>query len=70
MGWLNTFLDGKKTLIAGIAGLLTTIGAFLTSLGDGFQFSDLQTLGVGLVASLGLLGLGGKLQKLLDVVKK
>lgn len=71
MGYISRWLDGKKTLLSGIGAILVTVGTFLTTgLSDGFQWSDLNALGAGLVAGLGLLGLGGKLQKLIDAIKK
>ena len=68
---MNKFLDGNKTKLAGLGAILTAVGYFLTeSLKDGFQISDITTLLAGVAAGLAVLGLGGKLQKLIDAIKK
>lgn len=68
---MNKFLDGYKTSLAGIGGILTAVGYFLTEgLKDGFQFSDIATLLAAVAASLAVLGIGGKLQKLIEAIKK
>lgn len=67
---MNQWLEGKKTLLASIAGFLTTAGTFILSLQDGFQIADLQILGVGIFASLGVLGVGGKLQKIVEALNE
>ena len=68
---MEKFLDGQKTKIAGLGAILVSVGNFLTTgLADGFQFSDLTTLLTGVVAGLAVLGLGGKLNKLIDTLKK
>jgi hypothetical protein len=68
---MNKFLDGNKTKLAGLGAILTAIGYFLTeSLKDGFQISDLTTLATGIIAGLTVLGLGGKLNKLIEALKK
>jgi len=67
-GAINKWLDGKKNLIGGIAGLCTTAGLFLNSLQDGFQLTDLKVLGIGFAASMVALGLGGKLQKVIEAL--
>lgn len=65
---MNKWLDGHKTKLAGVGGILTALGYFLTtSLADGFQFSDLVTLFGGISAALAVLGLGGKLNKLMEI---
>lgn len=71
LGPINKALDGKKTLLGGIGGILTVLGYFLTTgLADGLQIADIVKLGAGLSAGLAVLGFGGKLQKLIDAVKK
>ena len=68
---MNHFLNGQKTKIAGLGTILTAIGYFLTeSLKDGFQISDLTVLATGVLAGLTVLGIGGKLNKLIDALKK
>ena len=68
---MNKFLDGQKTKLAGLGTILTAVGYFLTeSLKDGFQIGDLTTLVGGLAAGLAVLGLGCKIQKLIDALKK
>ena len=68
---MNNFLNGQKTKIAGLGTILTAIGYFLTeSLKDGFQISDLTVLATGVLAGLTVLGIGGKLNKLIDALKK
>lgn len=68
---MNKFLDGHKTKLAGLGTILTAVGYFLTeSLKDGFQIADLTTLLGGIAAGLAVLGLGGKLQKLIEALKK
>ena len=68
---MNKFLDGYKTSLAGVGGILTAVGFFLTEgLKDGLQVGDITTLLAGIVAALAVLGLGGKLQKLIEALKK
>lgn len=67
-GAINKWLDGKKSLIGGIASGLTTVGAFFLSLQDGFQTADLVSLGSGVAATMAILGLGGKAQKIIDAL--
>lgn len=67
---MNTWLDGKKTLIAGIAAALTAIGTAIGTFSDGFQVADLQVWGIALTAVMAIFGFGGKLQKLIDALKK
>ena len=68
---MNKFLDGYKTSLAGIGTILTAVGFFLTeSLKDGFQISDITVLLTGIMAGLAILGFGGKLQKLIEALKK
>lgn len=65
---INKWLDGKRTIIAGVAGL----GAFLTvvanQLADGFQTTDLQPILIAFSAAMTIFGFGGKLQKLIEAV--
>ena len=68
---MNKFLDGYKSSLAGIGTILTAIGYFLTEgLKDGFQIADITTLAAGVLAGLAILGIGGKLQKLIEALKK
>lgn len=63
---MKDWLEGKKTLIGGIAALLTGIAAFLNSIVlDGFQFADLQILGGAIAAFMVVIGLGSKLERLI-----
>ena len=66
---MNTFLDGKKTLIGGIGVILTAIGGLCAAIAaHGFNLADalvaLKLAAGGIIA----LGLGGKIQKVLDAL--
>ena len=67
---INKWLDGKKTIIAGFG----AVGAFLVvlagALQDGIQTSDLQPVLISFATAMAIFGFGGKLQKLIDVLKK
>ena len=66
---MNTWLDGKKTLFGGIGIILSAVGYFLsTSLSDGLQINDVLTLLTGVAGGLAVLGLGGKLQKVINAL--
>ena len=67
---MNEWLDGKKTWIAGIAAALTGLGTAVGTLQDGFQMADLQVWGTAITAVMVIFGFGGKLQKLIDALKK
>lgn len=67
---MNEWLNGKKTIIAGIAAALTGLGTAVGTLQDGFQMADLQVWGIALTAVMAIFGFGGKLQKLIDALKK
>ena len=68
---MNTFLNGHKTKIAGLGAILSAVGFFLTEgLKDGLQINDLTLLLAGVSAGLTVLGLGGKINKLIDAIKK
>jgi hypothetical protein len=66
---INKWLDGKKTLLGGVA----AFGVFLTvvanQLQDGIQMADAQPILIAASAVLLAFGLGGKLQKLIDALK-
>jgi hypothetical protein len=65
---MNNWLNGKKTLIAGISAALTGLGTAIGTLQDGFQMADLQVWGIALSAVMAIFGFGGKLQKLIDAI--
>ncbi len=66
---INKFLDGKKTLLAGIAGFGVFLTSITTQLSDGFQASDIQPILVAFMVFMAIFGIGGKLQKLIDATK-
>lgn len=66
---MNKWLEGKKTLIAGISAALTALATAISTLQDGFQLGDLQVWGVAITVVMGIFGFGGKLQKLIDATK-
>ena len=70
MGDINKMLDGKKTLIAGIAALLTALGTAVGTLQDGFQVSDLQVWGIAFAGVMAIFGFGGKLQKIIEALNE
>lgn len=62
---INKWLDGKKTILGGLAALLTGIGSFITDITtNGFQMGDLTILGAAISAAMLAWGLGNKLNKL------
>lgn len=67
---MNQWLNGKKTLIAGIAAALTALGTAVGTLQDGFQVADLQIWGVAFAAVMAIFGLGGKLQKIIEALNE
>ena len=67
---MNKFLDNHKSKLGGVGLILASLGYFLNQgLADGFQFSDLTTLLAGVASGMAVLGLAGKLHKLLEVFK-
>ena len=69
MGAITKFLDGKKTIIAGISAALTALALAIGSLSDGLQLADLQVWGGAITAIMTIFGLGGKLQKIINALK-
>lgn len=67
---MNSWLDGKKTLIAGIAAALTALGTAVGTLQDGFQITDLQVWGIAFVSVMTIFGIGGKLQKIIEALNE
>lgn len=65
---MNEWLNGKKTLIAGIAAALTALGTAVGTLQDGFQVTDLQVWGIAFASVMAIFGFGGKLQKIIDAL--
>lgn len=65
---INKWLDGKKTLIAGIAAAFTSAGVAVGSLQDGFQTADLAVIGGSFAAVMAIFGFGGKFQKIIDAL--
>ena len=66
---ISKFFDGKKTFMAGLAGLGVFLTVVTTQLADGFQAADIQPLLVALMTFLTIFGIGGKIQKLIDATK-
>lgn len=66
---MNKWLDGKKTLIAGIGGIGALLTVISNQLADGFQpMADLQPILIAFAAVMAIFGFGGKLQKLIDAI--
>lgn len=66
---MNKWLDGYKSRLAGIGGILAAVGYFLSEgLKDGLQLSDIVTLLGGVAAGLAVLGLAGKLNKVIEAL--
>lgn len=67
MSWLMTWLDGKKTKISGISGILASLAALLHVLANPpIVLTDVGAAIAGILASLAVLGIGGKMQKIVD----
>ncbi len=70
MDGIKQFFEGKKTLIAIMAGL----GAFLTAvaqtLADGFQLSDIQLILGAFAALMAVIGIGDKANRILKGLGK
>jgi len=67
---MNKWLNGKKTLIAGIAAALTGLGTAVGTLQDGFQISDLQVWGIAIASVMTIFGFGGKLEKIIGALNE
>lgn len=67
---MNNWLDGKKTLIAGLAAVLTGLGTAVGTLQDGFQVADVQVWGIALASVFAIFGFGGKLQKIIEALNE
>lgn len=67
---MNKWLDGKKTLLAGIAALFTALGTAIGTLQDGFQVADLQIWGIAFASTMAIFGFGGKLQKIIEALNE
>ncbi len=68
--WINKILNGKKTVIAGIAAVANAVHLIAQSLADGFQTGDLNIIGTQIVVVMGIIGLGHKAKKIEDLLKK
>ena len=65
--WISEKLDGHKTTISGVGGILAGMAAIVKALAAGEIIpSELWDGVLIIVAGIGVLGLGGKAQKLLD----
>ena len=65
-----SFLDGFRTKIAGVAGMLGSLAALLKDLSGPFSIGAVEKDAAAFLASLAIFGLAGKLQKLIDLLKK
>lgn len=65
-------MGGYKTILAGIGGILAGLALVAKAFtGEApVEFNQIWEGIVAIIASLGLLGLGGKLQKLIETIKK
>lgn len=64
------FLDGYKTKIAGVAGILCGLAMVGKALAAGeIQPKDIWDGVLVVIAALGTLGVGGKLQKVVDAMQ-
>lgn len=65
-----SFLDGYKTKLAGVGAILLGLSTIVTSLGTGaIHGHDLMNGGMIALGGLTALGVGGKLQKMIDAIK-
>jgi len=65
--WISEKLDGHKTTISGVGGILAGLAAIVKALAAGeINPSEIWDGVLIVVAGFGVLGLGGKAQKLLD----
>lgn len=67
---LLNLLKGKKSVIGCIGAIATFVVVFCNQLGDGFQFSDVQTILAGFSALMLALGLTGKAVDIQNALKK
>ena len=66
LNWFN----GKKTLIAGIGGIFTALGYIVAAITTTpVDTGKIIEAVIGLLSSLAVLGVGGKIQKLTDLIR-
>lgn len=70
MNKLFGFLDGYKTVIGIIGSIAAFVVLVCNQLGDGFQFTDVQTILTGFSALMVAIGLGHKAAKIEELLKK
>lgn len=67
---INKWLDGKKTIMAGIAATLNALHQIVLDLSDGFTSSDFETILTQITVVLSIFGLGHKVEKAIAFLKK
>jgi hypothetical protein len=66
---ISNWFVGKKSILAGTALILGATATFANMLQDGLQLNDVAIFAKGVGSGLAVLGLGGKLQRFIDVLK-